>query len=375
MSFCAFGLPMKSHLRSTCVVRTTCRRVLWLNTVFAFNNSYFRPLSLPDKPRMQATEELRQKLNHRISELEFGKNPPNLYEPIRYIMSLGGKRLRPLLVLLSYQLRGGKVESIIDVALAVEVFHNFTLMHDDIMDEAPLRRGKPTVHEKWNNTVAILSGDTMLVKAYDLLLESPPPLLAQVIALFNKTAVEVCEGQQVDMNYESEATVSESEYLEMIRLKTAVLLGYSMQLGGILSGSDEENQKKLYEVGEQMGVGFQLMDDYLDVYADQSKFGKQVGGDIIADKKTYLLITAQEMATGDQKHELESWLHQKQFDPEEKVAAVRKIYDDIGIPNLVKLKMNYYFDQAFEGLESVEGSPAAKDILRGFAKVLMKRDN
>ncbi|MEM9324000.1 MAG: polyprenyl synthetase family protein [Bacteroidota bacterium] len=323
---------------------------------------------------MHATEELRQKLTQRISQLQYGENPHNLYEPIRYIMSLGGKRLRPLLVLLSYQLRGAKVDDIVDIALAVEVFHNFTLMHDDIMDEAPLRRGQPTVHEKWNDTVAILSGDTMLIKAYDLLLQSPPPMLHKVISLFNKTAVEVCEGQQIDMNFESESTVSEADYIEMIRLKTAVLLGYSLQLGGLLSGSDDDNQSKLYEVGEKMGIGFQLMDDYLDVYADQSKFGKQVGGDIIANKKTYLLITALEMATGEARELLEDWLHRQDFDPAAKVAGVRQIYDDIGIPNLIQLKMNYYFDQAFEGIESVEGSPAGKEVLRTFANQLMKRD-
>ncbi len=323
---------------------------------------------------MHSIEELLQKLNDRISQLEFGTNPHNLYEPIRYIMSLGGKRLRPLLVLLSHQLRGEKVDDILDVALAVEVFHNFTLMHDDIMDEAPLRRGQPTVHEKWDKTVAILSGDTMLVKAYDLLLTSPPASLPQVIAAFNKTAVEVCEGQQIDMNFESEQSVEEADYIEMIRLKTAVLLGYSMQLGGILSGSDEATQQQLYRIGEQMGVGFQLMDDYLDVYADQQKFGKQVGGDIIANKKTYLLITALEMAPDHHKQELERWLDLREFDPSEKVAAVTKIYDEIGIPNMVKMKMNYYFDQAFAGLESVDGSDVAKESLRSFANQLMKRD-
>ncbi len=323
---------------------------------------------------MHSIEELLQKLNDRISQLEFGTNPHNLYEPIRYIMSLGGKRLRPLLVLLSYQLRGEKVDDILDVALAVEVFHNFTLMHDDIMDEAPLRRGQPTVHEKWDKTVAILSGDTMLVKAYDLILTSPPASLPRVIAAFNKTAVEVCEGQQVDMNFESEQSVEEADYIEMIRLKTAVLLGYSMQLGGILSGSDEPTQQQLYRIGEQMGVGFQLMDDYLDVYADQQKFGKQVGGDIIANKKTYLLITALEMAPDHHKRELQRWLDLGEFDPAEKVAAVTQIYDEIGIPNMVKMKMNYYFDQAFAGLESVNGSDVAKESLRSFANQLMKRD-
>lgn len=323
---------------------------------------------------MNSANQLLKEINDRIATLDFGNNPPNLYDPIRYIMSLGGKRLRPLLVLLSYQLRGTKVENYVDSALLVEVFHNFTLMHDDIMDEAPLRRGKPTVHEKWNATVAILSGDTMLVKAYDLLLTVPPPQLAESMALFNKTAVEVCEGQQIDMNFEELESVTEKEYIEMIRLKTAVLLGFSMQLGGILSGSDEANQQKLYEMGEKMGLGFQLMDDYLDVYADQEKFGKQVGGDIISNKKTYLLISALEMAAGDQLEKLKLWLLRKDFDASEKVASVKSIYDEIGIPNLTKMKIDYYFDQAFKMLQEVEGSSEAKEILGEYVKQLMKRD-
>ncbi len=320
-----------------------------------------------------SVSELLTLIDRRIGELEYGQAPRNLYEPIDYIMSLGGKRMRPLLVLLAYQLRGTNVEDVIDAALAVEVFHNFTLMHDDIMDAAPLRRGQPTVHERWDSNVAILSGDAMLVKAYDFLLTVPPPSLKEVLALFNKTAVEVCEGQQIDMNFESEAVVSEKEYLEMIRLKTAVLLGFSMKLGGMLSGSDEANANRLYDIGEKMGIGFQLMDDYLDVYADQEKFGKQVGGDIIANKKTYLLINALEMANSDQREGLNKWLA-FDGDPQEKVQGVKKIYDDMGIPNLAKMKMNFYFDQSFKLLEGVEGSEEAKEALKQYTGQLIKRE-
>ncbi|MEM9896835.1 MAG: polyprenyl synthetase family protein, partial [Bacteroidota bacterium] len=208
-----------------------------------------------------------------ILKLELNQHPPNLYEPIRYILSLGGKRLRPMLTLLGYHLQYDQFEKAIKPSLAVEVFHNFTLMHDDIMDEAPLRRGKPTVHEKWNDTIAILSGDTMFVKAYDLLLETPSNRLAESIQKFNKCAIEVCEGQQLDMDFEGLASVSEGEYLEMIRLKTAVLLGFSLEYGGLLAGLEEKQLKELNTIGEKAGIGFQLMDDLLDVYADKAKFG------------------------------------------------------------------------------------------------------
>lgn len=321
-----------------------------------------------------AVEALHGKIKERVEQLNYGENPHNLYEPMKYIMSLGGKRMRPLLVLLAYQLRGTNPDEILDAALAVELFHNFTLMHDDIMDEAPIRRGKPTVHEKWNQTVAILSGDAMLVKVYDHLLKVPPPLLSESILNFNRTAVEVCEGQQIDMNFEELAEVSEKEYLEMIRLKTAVLLGFSMQFGGILSGSDAANSQRLYEIGERMGLGFQLMDDFLDVYADKAKFGKQVGGDIIANKKTYLLISALEMANEEQRKNLTKWLKYEGENLDEKVEAVKNIYDEIGVPNLAKLKMNYYFDQAFDLLEKVEGSQEAKDVFKNYASSLAKRE-
>lgn len=323
---------------------------------------------------MHSTQELLEKINTHISEQSYGSNPPNLYEPIDYIMSLGGKRMRPLLVLLSYQLKGQSVESIMDAALAVEVFHNFTLVHDDIMDEAPIRRGKPTVHTKWNNTVAILSGDTMMIKAYELLQKGSGDLFAEICGRFNQTAVEVCEGQQIDMNFEEQALVTEKEYLEMIRLKTAVLLGFSMYLGGRLSGYDEAVSNQLYDIGEKMGIGFQLMDDLLDVYADSAKFGKQVGGDIISNKKTYLLLSALEMANPEQREQLDHWLSQGEFDPQEKVAAVKQVYDEIGIPNLARMKMNYYFDQSISALAAFDGAATAKEILNEFAVKLMHRD-
>ena len=323
---------------------------------------------------MTDIKSLQNLIGEEIEKLQFGENPKELYEPISYILSLGGKRMRPLLVLLGYQLVKDDPKSIIRQSLAVEVFHNFTLMHDDIMDEAPLRRGKPTVHEKWNSTVAILSGDTMLVKAYDLLLEVQPDILAETIRLFNKCAVEVCEGQQIDMNFESQDTVSIDAYINMIRLKTAVLLGFSLEYGALLGGMSEPNRKKLYEIGVKMGIGFQLMDDLLDVYADQAKFGKQVGGDIISNKKTFLLIKALELANPAQRSQLDAWIAKTDFDAVEKVRAVTAIYDEIGIKELTSKLMNEYFDESFELLDTLEASENGKSILKGFAKQLMKRE-
>ena len=318
--------------------------------------------------------DLKEKLEDQITRLELEGQPENLYDPLRYIMSLGGKRLRPMLVLLGYNLAKDDYESILKPALSVELFHNFTLMHDDIMDEAPLRRGQPTVHEKWNQTVAILSGDTMMVKAYDLMLETSGDRLGEALRKFNKCAVEVCEGQQLDMNFEGYDTVTEGQYIEMIRLKTAVLLGYSLEYGGILSGMEEAQLEKLNAVGEQAGIGFQLMDDLLDVYADKEKFGKQVGGDIVSNKKTFLLIKALELANPTQRRELDQWLSVTDFNNEEKVEAVKKIYEEIGIYDLTTNKMNAYYDEAFKLLDDLEASADGKNQLKAFFQKLMKRE-
>ncbi len=296
---------------------------------------------------------LLDKLEKFIQDQKFGESPRELYEPITYIMSLGGKRIRPLLSVMAYGLYQNDPKKILSQATAVEVFHNFTLMHDDIMDQAPLRRGKATVHEKWNHNIAILSGDVMMVKAYDLLLPTEAALLPEVIRLFNKTASEVCEGQQFDMNFESETQVTEESYLNMIRLKTAVLLGFALQLGGLLAGASRENIQKLYDFGANIGVGFQLKDDLLDVFADQAKFGKQVGGDIISNKKTFLLIKALELAKGKNAEDLQFWLSKKEFDKEEKVNAVKAIYENLGIKTLTEAKMSSYFEAGFMQFESI----------------------
>ncbi len=315
-----------------------------------------------------------QKIEEGLSNLSLGDQPENLYDPIRYLLSLGGKRLRPMLVLLGYGLKKEDYTSIISPALAVEVFHNFTLMHDDIMDEAPIRRGKPTVHKKWNQTVAILSGDTMMVKAYDQLLEGAKESLPEALKKFNKCAIEVCEGQQLDMNYESFDTVTEAQYIEMIRLKTAVLLGFSLEYGGLLAGMDSSQLLLLNSIGEKAGIGFQLMDDLLDVYGDQAKFGKQVGGDIVSNKKTYLLIKALELASDNQQKEIDKWLSASDFDITEKVGAIKNIYGELGIFELTQQKMNGYYDEAFALLDAMDARAEGKKALTDFFEKLMKRE-
>ncbi|GAA5024186.1 isoprenyl synthetase [Marivirga lumbricoides] len=323
----------------------------------------------------KSIQQIIERINQQIGQLNYGDNPKELYDPIAYIMDLGGKRMRPLLTVLAYQLYNSSSDEVMDAALAVEIFHNFTLMHDDIMDEAPLRRGKATVHEKWNAPVAILSGDVMLVRAYDQLIDfCPAEKLPLILKKFNRCAEEVCEGQQHDMNFEQRETVGEEEYISMIRQKTAVLLAFSLELGGILADTTAEDQQKLYEMGINIGIGFQLMDDLLDVYADQDKFGKQVGGDIISNKKTYLLIKAKELAKAEDKKQLEHWLALEDFDKAEKVAAVKEIYSHLKIKELAEAKMNQYFQKGFENLNAIKGDASQKELLSDFFQYLIKRE-
>lgn len=309
-----------------------------------------------------------------ITSLDIKRQPEELYAPISYIMSLGGKRMRPLLTLLAYNVYKPDVAAIVRYALAVEVFHNFTLMHDDIMDQAPLRRGKATVHEKWNNNIAILSGDVMLVKAYELFADLEGEQLSPVLRAFSECAAKVCEGQQMDMNFETMMDVKEDAYIEMITLKTAVLLGFALELGAILGGASDRDRYLLKVFGEYMGIGFQLKDDLLDVYADQEKFGKQVGGDIIANKKTFLLIKAMELVEGEERQALSYWLSQAQFDADEKVAAIIAIYDKLHIKALAEEKITHYFEAAFEALRNMEISEEKKNILKQFAEQLINRE-
>jgi len=275
-----------------------------------------------------------------------------------------------MLVMLSYSIYKKDAEKIVSYAAAVEAFHNFTLMHDDIMDKAPLRRGKATVHEKWNVNTAILSGDVMLVRVYDMFLSLEGSKLNQVLRAFNQCAAEVCEGQQWDMEFESKIKVTEAQYIEMIRLKTAVLLGFSLELGAILADAPEADQIALREFGVNIGIGFQLKDDLLDVYADQKKFGKQVGGDIISNKKTFLLIKALEKAKGKQQKELKEWLSAKKFNAKKKVAAITGIYDALEIAELTEIKINQYFEKGFDRLKEVNSN---NSTLIDFTQELMAR--
>ncbi|MCF2490508.1 polyprenyl synthetase family protein [Dyadobacter sp. CY347] len=319
-------------------------------------------------------EQLLQTLQIEFEKQSYGEHPIELYEPIRYIMSLGGKRFRPLLTLLAASIYSDDWENAVKPAMAVEVFHNFTLMHDDIMDQAPLRRGKPTVHEKWNSNTAILSGDVMLIRAYDLLLDIPAEKLRRVLERFNKTAAEVCEGQQLDMNFETRWDVTEEEYLGMIRLKTSVLLGFALELGGIIGGADEESIQLLYAAGENMGIGFQLKDDLLDVYGDPDKFGKQVGGDIISNKKTFLLIEALSKADHDAKTELDKWIGLESFDKQEKVAGVTAIYEKLGIRAFTEQKIQEYFTKGLSSLHALKIDEDRKQPLLQFAEQLVERE-
>lgn len=307
-----------------------------------------------------------------IRKQKYGKAPASLYDPIAYIMSLGGKRLRPLLVMLAYSLYKKDVKKIVPLATAIEAFHNFTLLHDDIMDQAPLRRGKETVHEKWNVNTAILSGDVMLVKVYDQLLKSSPGTLKSVISKFNACAAEVCEGQQWDMEFETMNTVTEKDYIQMIRQKTAVLLGFSLEFGAMLAKASANDQKALRNFGIDIGIGFQLKDDWLDVYGDNEKFGKQVGGDILSNKKTYLLITALAKAKGKDKSELNRWLSTNGRSAE-KVKAVTAIYDRLGISNSTEEKINFYFARGFSQLKKIKVTEHRKSPLYEFTLQLIDR--
>lgn len=309
-----------------------------------------------------------------LAAYNFGNKPEKLYEPIRYVISLGGKRLRPVLTLMSCHLFNDDYKKALSPALAIEVFHNFTLLHDDIMDRAPLRRGSPTVHEKWDENTAILSGDVMLIKAYELLLNVDTQYLKIILSKFNACAAEVCEGQQLDMIFESVPSVTEDEYIEMIRLKTAVLLAFSLESGAIIGGAHQTESPTLYEFGINIGIGFQLKDDLLDVYADAAKFGKQVGGDIISNKKTYLLIKALELAKGATLRELKDWGSREEFDPAEKVNAVKNIYSDLRIKEFCESKMNQYFSQAFSLFDAIEADNERKQSLSQLAHTLIERE-
>ena len=322
---------------------------------------------------MHTFSELLSLVNGYIDKLPLDRQPAGLYSPIEYVLSLGGKRIRPVLMLMAYNLYRSDVERILEPAAGIEIYHNYTLLHDDLMDRADCRRGKQTVHKKWNDNVAILSGDAMLVLAYQYMMQAPATSLPEVLALFSRTALEICEGQQLDMDFEQRNDVREEEYIEMIRLKTSVLLACALKIGAILADASAEDADNLYKFGEQIGLAFQLQDDFLDVYGDSKVFGKAIGGDITSNKKTFMLINAFNHANDAQRAELQKWVDAKEFDRNEKVAAVTRLYNEIGIDKMAQDKIAYYFEQSKKYLDAVNVPADRKDELAKYAQKMMKR--
>lgn len=322
---------------------------------------------------MKTADELLTQVNAFLDALPYERTPKSLYEPIRYVLSMGGKRIRPVLMLLGYNLYKEDTDKILMNAIALETYHNYTLLHDDLMDQADLRRGHETVHKKWDANTAILSGDSMLVLAYERMAQCDSRHLADVLSLFTTTALEIGEGQQYDMEFETRDDVREEEYIEMIRLKTSVLLACALKIGAILADASAEDADNLYKFGEQIGLAFQLQDDYLDVYGDSKVFGKKIGGDITSNKKTFMLINAFSHANEAQRQELEKWVNAKSFDREEKITAVTRLYNEIGIDKMAQAKIAYYFEQSKKYLDAVQVPAERKEELQKYAQRMMKR--
>ncbi|MCH4183128.1 MAG: polyprenyl synthetase family protein [Prevotella sp.] len=323
---------------------------------------------------MYTSEEILQKVNAYLAQLSYNRHPASLYIPVQYVLSMGGKRIRPTLMLLAYNLYKEDVDHILMNAIALETYHNYTLLHDDLMDNADIRRGQMTVHKKWNANTAILSGDSMLVLAYERMAKCDDSYLRPVLDLFTETALEIGEGQQYDIDFETRNDVSEDEYIEMIRLKTSVLLACALKIGAILADAPEPDQKNLYLFGERLGLAFQLQDDYLDVYGNPDIFGKRIGGDIFSNKKTYMLINALNRANSEQRKELDHWIQVKETDRTEKVEAVTRLYNEIGIDQLALKKIDYYFEDSKQYLDAVNLPDSRKQILANYAQRLMHRN-
>ena len=322
---------------------------------------------------MKTADEILSMVNEFLANLPYERKPKSLYEPIRYVLSMGGKRIRPTLMLLGYNLFKDNPEKILMNAVALETYHNYTLLHDDLMDNADLRRGHETVHKKWDANTAILSGDSMLVLAYERMAQCDEKHLAKVLKLFTTTALEIGEGQQFDMEFENRNDVKEEEYIEMIRLKTSVLLACALKMGAILADASDEDAENLYKFGEQIGLAFQLQDDYLDVYGDTKVFGKEIGGDITSNKKTYMLINAFNLANDAQRAELQKWVDAEEFERAGKVAAVTRLYNEIGIDKMAQDKIAYYFEQSKKYLDAVNVPAERKEELAKYAQKMMKR--
>ena len=303
---------------------------------------------------MYTIEELRNCIKAELDKQEYVEEPVSLFEPIKYIMEDGGKRLRPVLALLAYNLYRDDVEKILKSVIGIEIFHNYTLLHDDVMDDAELRRGRQTVHKKWNSNVAILSGDAAAITAYRMIESVDDEYLRRVIDGFNQVAMDVCKGQQYDMEFETRDDVTEQEYIDMIYLKTSVLIAGSIRHGALVAGAPEHEYNALYDFGGYLGLVFQLQDDYLDVYGDVAEFGKKIGGDILSNKKTDMLIKALELASPEDKALLKEWIAKKEFDPQEKIKAVTEIYNRTGIKEVVMSKIDSYMAKSREALAMVD---------------------
>lgn len=324
--------------------------------------------------KQYSPEILRDRIHEYINSLGYKHTPEGLYDPIEYVLGMGGKRLRPVLLLLAYNLYLDDIESVFPQAAAIETYHNFTLLHDDVMDNADMRRGCPTVHKKWDPNAAILSGDAMLILAYQYMLQDCPAELVHAVSeIFGRVALEVCEGQQWDMEFEHRDDVSVDEYIEMIRLKTSVLLAGALELGAVLGGAPAEDARSLYDFGVKAGLAFQLQDDYLDVYGDPKVFGKNIGGDILCNKKTFMLISALSHADEKTRNELQSWMDATQFDAKEKITAVTAIYNKVGIDRICKAEITRHYDEAMESLDKVGVEDGRKQYLKTFIQGLMTR--
>ncbi len=322
---------------------------------------------------MMTSQEILKLVNNHLDSLADERQPRHLYEPIEYVLSLGGKRIRPTLMLLAYNLYREHPEDILMPACGIETYHNYTLLHDDLMDQADLRRGHETVHKRWDANTAILSGDSMLVLAYQRMAQCRADKLKEVIDVFTQTALEIGEGQQYDMDFERRKDVTEAEYIEMIRLKTSVLLACALKIGAILGDASAEDADNLYRFGEKIGLAFQLQDDFLDVYGDPKVFGKAIGGDIVSNKKTYMLINAFNRANAQQRAELERWTQLKDFDRQEKIDAVTALYNDMGIDRLAQDKMATYYEESKKYLAAVHVPTEKKRELTAYAQQMMKR--
>src|SRR5690606_16288222 len=323
---------------------------------------------------MHLIKDYQEAVNKALSSIHYPQQPEKLYDPIRYFMGIGGKRIRPVLTLLAAEMHDCPIEKSLDTALAIELFHNFTLMHDDIMDNASLRRGKSTVHEKWNNSIAILSGDAMLISAYQFLAKNDSAVLPELLKVFNTVALEVCQGQQFDMDYEETSDISIDDYIDMIRLKTAVLLGAALKMGAIVSGASSANADHLEEFGINIGIAFQLQDDLLDVYGEELEFGKQIGGDIIANKKTFLMLKAIELAKDEDAEQLQKWIH-KTDEPLKKINEVTRIYNKLGIQELTMNEMHFYSLKAHDALNKLDVPEGKKETLKNLTESLLLRNS